>query len=910
MIIKRNFTKLKCLCLAALFVLILPEIGAQGFLHADGKRIVDGAGENVLLRGIGTGNWMLMEGYMMQTSGVAGTQHEFRNKLKETIGVEKTDSFFNAWLDYHFTRTDVDSMKVWGFNSVRVAMHYKWFTPPIEEEPVEGEITWIDKGFVMMDSLLDWCADNEMYLILDLHGAPGGQGKNADISDYDSTKPSLWESQANKDKTIALWRKLAERFSDEIWIGGYDLLNETNWTFPEGNNSQMRELFVAITNTIREVDKNHLIFIEGNSFANDHSGLKPPWDDNFAYSFHKYWSGTGPDDLNWIINLRNAYNVPLWLGESGENSNAWYTDMIALSEKQNIGWSWWPVKKSGINNVLSVTFNKSYEDLINYWKNPTPSKKPNAEDAFQAVLDWAENHKIENCKVRYDVIDAMIRQPHTDEVIPYKKHELTKPIFFSDFDYGKSGIAYADTYIANYGGAWTGWNNGWGLRNDGVDIEVCTDQGAPNNGFNVGWTDDAEWMQYSLVSDSAAVYSLSLRHASGSSGSKVHLEVNGTDVTGTLSLSGTGGWQSWRTTTFEDVIIPKGDVKLRMVIDKGGSNLNHFLLDNPKDVSGVNFQIVSAETSEDGNQIFVTVNKELTAINPDIAKEEFELLVNGLARSIKTVRISESSSYKLIVEMDGAIYSDNTVSLNFKGNSVESSEQTLNEISNLNVRKNLQESLRIAGTLQAEDFFINNGLALEDCTDSGGGKNTGYANTGDYLVYQVHVTKSGEYKLDYRVATERSNAELVFQVGEGTSYTSLDTIRFKSTGGWQKWQTQSADVYLKEGYYNVRLLIKQGEHNLNWFRLIYTGTPVEKNMIEQEIKVYPNPASDILWVDLRGMTNDNFSVQVFNLKGELIKTKKLKNDRFPLDIYELNKGIYLLKVQGSEWQRIMKFSKQ
>lgn len=159
---------------------------AQGFLHREGRYIFDGSGNEVILRGIGTGNWMIQEGYMMQTSGVAGTQHEFRAKLENTIGVEKTDSFYTAWLDSHFRKIDVDSMKSWGFNSVRVAMHYVWFTPPIEDEPVKGEITWLNKGFIMIDSLLDWCSNNQMYLILDLHGAPGGQGKDAAISDYDS----------------------------------------------------------------------------------------------------------------------------------------------------------------------------------------------------------------------------------------------------------------------------------------------------------------------------------------------------------------------------------------------------------------------------------------------------------------------------------------------------------------------------------------------------------------------------------------------------------------------------------------------------------------------------------------------------------------------------------------------------
>jgi aryl-phospho-beta-D-glucosidase BglC (GH1 family) len=151
---------------------------------------------------------MLQEGYMMQSSGVAGAQHEFREKLIQTIGEAKTDSFYTVWLENHFTRTDVDSMASWGFNSVRVAMHYKWFTLPIEEETIPGEQTWLDKGFTMIDSLLNWCGDNEMYLILDMHGAPGGQGYETNISDYDPSKPSLWESAENQDKLVALWQSV------------------------------------------------------------------------------------------------------------------------------------------------------------------------------------------------------------------------------------------------------------------------------------------------------------------------------------------------------------------------------------------------------------------------------------------------------------------------------------------------------------------------------------------------------------------------------------------------------------------------------------------------------------------------------------------------------------------------------
>src|SRR5690606_22200538 len=96
-------------------------------------------------------------------------------KFEELLGEEKKEEFYEAWLANHVRKIDIDSMASWGYNSVRLPMHYKLFTPPVEEEPVPGKITWIEKGFEMTDKLLEWVKANNMYLILDLHAAPGGQ---------------------------------------------------------------------------------------------------------------------------------------------------------------------------------------------------------------------------------------------------------------------------------------------------------------------------------------------------------------------------------------------------------------------------------------------------------------------------------------------------------------------------------------------------------------------------------------------------------------------------------------------------------------------------------------------------------------------------------------------------------------
>ena len=262
------------------------SLSAQ-YVHTNGKAIVKGNGDTLLIRAMGVGGWMVQEGYMLQTASFASPQHKIRDTIQDLIGLAATDAFYDAWLENHFSKSDVDSLAAWGFNAVRVPMHYNLFTLPIQDEPVVGQNTWLTKGFDLLDSVVKWSEDAGIYVILDLHAAPGGQGYDSGISDYDPSKPSLWENAFNKSKTVALWKKLAEHFANDTTIAGYDLINEPNWNLPGGG--PLRALYEDITDSIRSVDTNHLIFIEGNWFANTFTGLTPPWDNNMAYSPHKYW---------------------------------------------------------------------------------------------------------------------------------------------------------------------------------------------------------------------------------------------------------------------------------------------------------------------------------------------------------------------------------------------------------------------------------------------------------------------------------------------------------------------------------------------------------------------------------------------------------------------------------------------
>jgi len=400
-------------------LLVVFAAGAAGaqpdaFLRVDGERIADARGREVLLRGMGLGGWMLQEGYMLGIKK-EGTQHSIRARIEDLVGKEATERFYRLWRENHMTKADVDRLAASGFNSIRLPMHYNLFTLPVEEEPAKGSDTWLAAGFEMTDRLLDWCRVNRVYLILDLHAAPGGQGKDANISDYDPAKPSLWESEENRRKTVALWRKLAERYANEPWIGGYDILNEPNWTF-EGkdrngkedlSNAPIWDLYRQITKAIREVDTRHIIIVEGNGWGNNYNGFPGPWDPNLVMSFHKYWNPNTEAAIAPFLALRAKYRVPVWLGESGENTNEWFRECVSLVEKHRVGWAWWPHKKLfSPRCIMTVTVPDDFKRIVDYWNGE--GERPSRDAARRGLFELVENLKAEKCRFNADVARALI----------------------------------------------------------------------------------------------------------------------------------------------------------------------------------------------------------------------------------------------------------------------------------------------------------------------------------------------------------------------------------------------------------------------------------------------------------------------------------------------------------------------
>jgi len=896
------------LILAFSFLFLYSPASAQG-LKASGTKIIDASGDEVILRGMGLGGWMLQEPYMMEMSGFAGAQWEIREKIAALIGESNTVAFYNAWHANHCTRKDIDSLAAWGFNSVRLPMHYNLYTLPIEDEPIAGENTWIDKGFIMTDSLISWCKANNMYVILDLHAAPGGQGKDKAISDYNPSKPSLWESQANKQKTIALWRKLAERYANEPWVGGYDLINEPNWAFTAGgnqngcsenSNAPLRQLLVQITNTIREVDNQHIIIIEGNCWGNNYNGIFPVWDNNMVISFHKYWSYNDQNSIQGIINTRNQYNVPIWLGESGENSNVWFTDAISLVEKNGIGWAWWPLKKIGsVTNPMTIVKTSAYQTLLDYWNNGgTP---PSLYVANNTLLQIAENAKIQNCIYRKDVIDAMFRQVSDSTTIPFSAHSIPGIIPATDYDLGRHGKAYTDVVNANYNvttGTYTAWNTGWTYRNDGVDIESSSDLNPGSNGYNVGWTSDGEWLQYTANVDSTAAYSVTVRYAIQGTGAKLKLQMNGADVTVPVAVPSSGGFQSWANFIFDDVILYKGQQKLKLVNEKGGANLSFLDFTLSKNTVDVPTKAVSAETYMSTEVIYLTCNKSL--VDSTIVPDSFSCTVNGDIVNISSISINPDDSRQIRFSLGQQIFDIDVIRLNYSGNQVMAGDGTLlQNFTNLVVKNNLPVYLVIPGKIEAEAFSVNQGLQLETTTDAGGGQNVGYTNTGDYLEYKVRVMKTSKYYVEVRVASAGTAGRIeVQQLNSYGAVTGSVVINIPVTGGWQTWKTVGAAIDLTEGICTLKVKILQPEFNMNWYRFSETSQGLNENE-SPVFGIFPNPAKDQVSIHIPGSSGKKKEIRLLSTNGIVATSVEVADDEVMknINISDLPKGMYIVELE-------------
>lgn len=356
------------LCFSLIIFLSSVAQAQQSFVYTKGKEVFTPNGKPMLIKGTNLGNWLLPEGYMFKFEKT-NAPWMIEQTLLELVGPTENTRFWKNYLDAYITEADIRYLKEAGSNSVRVPFDYRLFTN--ENYLGANDST---RGFYYLDQVIKWCKKYQLYVLLDMHGAPGGQtGDNIDNS---LGYPFLYTDSGCQQKAIDIWKRIAKRYSKESIILGYDLLNEPIAHFFDQSqfNPLLEPLYRRMVKAIREVDPNHLIFLEGAQWASNFKIFSPPFDDKLVYSFHKYWTDTTQEVIQEYVDFSNRYNVPIYVGETGENNDQWIMAFRKLLEKNNIGWHFWPYKKMESTSCL-VSFPKpsTWDSLVAYTKTPRSS---------------------------------------------------------------------------------------------------------------------------------------------------------------------------------------------------------------------------------------------------------------------------------------------------------------------------------------------------------------------------------------------------------------------------------------------------------------------------------------------------------------------------------------------------------
>ena len=336
------------------------------FLKARGAIIVDSSGREVRLRGFSFASWLNFENFII---GIPGHESGIRKSAAQVLGEGKAGFFFNSFLKHFIAEDDFKFMQSLGCNLVRIPFNYRHFES--DAKPFE----YLSEGFAWLDKAIAWGGKYGVYLILDMHAAQGSQNRGF-FTDNTSGMAFLWGQKMNQDRAIALWKEMARRYGNEPVIAGYDILNEP---IPE-HISQLNRFYREAVKAIRQVDKKHILFLEGDGYSTRFEGLDHPFDPNVVYSNHFYsccgmdkmeYPGTWNDIYYDREKLKQEYiertsfmrerHVPNWFGEtsvtfppgvSEASRMRFLEDTLTIAEEQGDSWSFGIYKDLGRTGIV------------------------------------------------------------------------------------------------------------------------------------------------------------------------------------------------------------------------------------------------------------------------------------------------------------------------------------------------------------------------------------------------------------------------------------------------------------------------------------------------------------------------------------------------------------------------------
>ena len=260
----------------------------QTFLHTDHAKIYDGKNP-VHLHGVNLGGWLMMEGYIMYAPNIA--EQIFKKNFVEVLGPSALKEFEKTFRANFIQESDFKTIADSGWNCVRVPFNSRL----IEKAPFQYD----EDGAGYLDEVVRWGEKYGVWVILDLHAACGAQ--NHDWHSDSLGPADLWQNESLQDRTVALWEFLAGRYKDKKAVAGYDLLNEAVLE----DTKLLNRFYKRLIKAIRGIDKQHILFVEGNRWAQDLECLETFDDENLVLSIHFY------EPINFTFNLIPHFQYPI-----------------------------------------------------------------------------------------------------------------------------------------------------------------------------------------------------------------------------------------------------------------------------------------------------------------------------------------------------------------------------------------------------------------------------------------------------------------------------------------------------------------------------------------------------------------------------------------------------------------------
>ena len=339
-------------------------LGSNDFLKVNGTQIrkQKGTGDIVYLRGTNAGGWLVQEDWMNPTN--ASDQKTMMTTLANRFGASKRDELVSTYENNYWTTQDFDNCAEMGMSVIRLPFTYMNLCDD------NGNLK--SNAFDRLDWFVQNCSQRGMYVILDMHGAFGSQN-GMDHSGEINDGKQLYYNQSNKDKTLNLWKKIAEHFKGNPAVAAYDILNEPGIK-AAATYSLHWDFYNEIYNTIRSKDSNHIIIMES---CWDADNLPKPsqygWK-NVAYEYHYYpWNAQNSSDAQKsyfsgkVSDIANHnYGVPTFVGEFTcfEQEEGW---KAAMSTFNGQGWHWttWSYKVTGNSSWGIYNHNPEKVDIYN-----------------------------------------------------------------------------------------------------------------------------------------------------------------------------------------------------------------------------------------------------------------------------------------------------------------------------------------------------------------------------------------------------------------------------------------------------------------------------------------------------------------------------------------------------------------